>query len=326
MSTTGAAGTRDEDATVEWPVEWTPVEGTRDGVLARIEYGAMRAATWSLAHAPGFVRRPLVELLCRFARRFDRQHADAARVFLRQALGELSRAELEARVLQAYRHLFRVSIESERWSREVTDENWRERLELDLSPEFEALRGKGALVICPHVGDWEAGVSFMPRLGFRPFYAVARPPKNRPLSRHLQRTRESRGIRTLPRRGAMKYAGEVVGGGGCLGLLIDQRARNRAVLVPFFGRPAPCDRSAGVLIKRLRVPIAIGAVYHTDRPFHYRLVGHTVISPEEVSGLSVEEIIARLNAELEERILEAPEQYFWLHDRYRGAPEAGAGE
>ena len=103
--------------------------------------------------------------------------------------------------------------------------------------------------------------------------------------------------------------------------MIDQRTRKRGVLAPFFGRPALCDRSAGVLLKRLRVPITVGAVYLTGNPYHVRVDAQTVLEPEELAGQSVEEIITRINAELEALILKEPDQYFWLHDRYRGAPE-----
>ncbi|MFM7280995.1 MAG: hypothetical protein ACKO32_04355, partial [Planctomycetia bacterium] len=45
--------------------------------------------------------------------------------------------------------------------------------------------------------------------------------------------------------------------------------------------------------------------------------------PEELTGASPEAVAARINAELERLILACPDQYFWLHDRYRGAPREG---
>jgi KDO2-lipid IV(A) lauroyltransferase len=309
-----------------WPVPWIPVEGTRGGMLAWLEYIAMRSATRCAARLPEFLLTPLIGGFARLAKLVDRRHSQAARGFIRQALGkDMDEAELEERVLQAYRHLIGITIRAEGWSRRVSLENWREHCTIDVSPEFLALTEKGSILICPHVGDWEAGVGFLPLMGFNPLYAIARPPKNLPLSRYLQRTREARGFRVLPRRGGIQLASEVVGGGGTLCLLIDQRARDRGVLVPFFGRAALCDRSAGVLLKRLGVPIAVGAIYLTDKPYHFRVSAHTVLHPEDYAGHSVEQIIERINRELEERILEAPEQYFWLHERYRGAPEPEEG-
>jgi lauroyl/myristoyl acyltransferase len=46
-----------------------------------------------------------------------------------------------------------------------------------------------------------------------------------------------------------------------------------------------------------------------------------VLQPRDFAGASPEEIATRINASLERLILARPEQYFWLHDRYRGADE-----
>lgn len=307
---------------LDWPVPWTPVEGTRGGPVAWVEYLALRGATGFAARLPELLLRPTIEVLARLARLVDKKHTSDARKFIRQALGDkLSEAELDEAALQAYRHLIGITIRSEAWHRKISDSNWREHLTLELSPEFEALRGKGAIMITPHLGDWEVAGAFLQKLGHHPVYAIAKPPKNRPLSRHLQRTREGRGMRVLPRRGGIQHAAKVVEAGGKLCLLIDQRGRGRNILAPFFGRPALCDRSAGVLLKRLKVPIVIGAVFLADRPDHYRMHAQTVFDPADFANQSVEEIITRINGELEKLILQAPEQYFWLHDRYRGAPE-----
>jgi KDO2-lipid IV(A) lauroyltransferase len=118
----------------------------------------------------------------------------------------------------------------------------------------------------------------------------------------------------------MKDVQHILEAGGSVAMLLDQRARKRAVVAPFFGRPAACDRSAGVLIKRLKKPVILGACYRSATPWRWRAVIPTVLRPEDTAGASAEEIAARVNAELEALIRRAPDQYFWLHDRFRGAP------
>ena len=128
------------------------------------------------------------------------------------------------------------------------------------------------MLVTGHIGDWEAGVGALPWLGVSPVYAIAKPPRNRPLSILVQREREKRGVRLLPRKGAMRDAPKVLRAGGAIGMLLDQRARQRPILAPFFGRPARCDRTAGVLLKRLRAPVLICACYRAEEPLRYRLV------------------------------------------------------
>ncbi|MDG2143593.1 MAG: lysophospholipid acyltransferase family protein [Planctomycetota bacterium] len=156
-------------------------------------------------------------------------------------------------------------------------------------------------------------------VGFRPLYAISKPPSNYPLSVEFQRLRESWGMRLLPRRGAMQFAPKVIQGKATLGMLLDQRARKRPVMVPFFGREARCDRSAGVLLRRLRCPVVFIAAFKQPEDLRWRFYAGKVIHPEDVAGKSPEQVAGMVNTELEALILQHPEQNFWLHDRYRGA-------
>ena len=92
------------------------------------------------------------------------------------------------------------------------------------------------------------------------------------------------------------------------------------MLAPFFGRMVPCERSAAALVKRMAVPVVIGACYLTDEPFRYRGKIARVLWPEELADLSEVEVVTAINAAVEPLILAAPDQVFWLHDRFRDAP------
>lgn len=306
----------------DWPAPRRAVLGTRGGPLAWIEYALARSTLGSLSRLPLGLRRPIVGALARAAKAVDRRRSDAARVFLRQALrADMPAPELERRVLQAWRHFFDITLDSAAVPRRIPPARMLDHVEVSMCEDAEDIveAKRGCVLATAHVGDWETGAGVLPWIGFDPFYGVSKAPRNRPLSVHLQKLRECRGLRTLPRRGAMRDAPAVVQGGGMLALILDQRARKRPVMAPFFGRPARCDRSAAVLMKRLRAPIVFGACYRTETPWRWRFDFPTVLWPKDFDGQSVEAITARVNRELERLILAAPEQYFWLHDRYRGA-------
>ena len=298
--------------------------GTRSGVGAWIESCFVRGLMGGLSRLPRGLQEGLVSGAAHLAARLDRRHSDAARSFLRQALGcaDFER-EGERRVVQAYRHLFQVSLDAEAFERHVPQESLLDHYEVRACEGYEELvrSGKGGIMVTGHMGEWEAGSAVMPHVGMKPAYVVSRPPKNRYLSEHMLRVRERRGLTIMPRRGGMKQVGAILESGGWIAMLLDQRPSGKHVLAPFFGRPAPSERSAAVLMKRMGVPLVIGANFGTGRPFQYELVLSRVVYPEELSELSVEELVALINRELELLILSRPEQYFWLHDRYRGAPE-----
>jgi KDO2-lipid IV(A) lauroyltransferase len=319
-SACGVDGARKDDG---WPIPWQPVWGTDRSIKARAEWFFFLILIGCVGRAPGWIVRPAVEVLARVAKLVDRRHSRAARVYLRQALGVLPRRELERRVLQAFRHLFQIIADAHRFGRIYPGEKAVERFDVHwTAPARAALEARrGCLLVTGHIGNWEAAMTIAPWLGFSPLYVVTRPPRNLWISRAVQAEREARCVRLLPRRGAMALAPAILRDGGALGLLLDQRARGRALLAPFFGRPARCDRSAGVLMKRLRVPAIVAACFETNDPMRYRVEFYDVLQPDEIRSADVEAITTRINRAFERMILDQPEQYFWLHDRYKDTPE-----
>lgn len=294
--------------------------GVRSGPLAWVEYALVRGVLGIVTRLPWSWQLAIAGGLARLARRLARRHSDAARSFLRQALGcARSETDLEERVLQAWRHFFTVTLEGAALARRIPRERMGEHFVVERCEGLdEALAHGGGLLCCPHLGSWESAAVALPHLGFAPAWAVARPPRNRPLSAWFLRVRRAWGVGILPRRGGIQAAVRLLRAGAWVALLPDQRPLGRHVVAPFFGRPAPCERGVAALVQRLRVPVVVGACYRTERPFHYRVRLARVFGPDELADLPPEEILARINAEMEALILAAPEQYFWLHDRYRG--------
>jgi KDO2-lipid IV(A) lauroyltransferase len=313
-----------------WPVPWQPVWGESDGLASRAGALAVRAALAGAIHLPPAALEGLVASLAAVGHRFGPERARAARVFLRQALGELPEPEVARLTRAAWRQLLRVGVDTERLFLRFTPEEAQRRFEIETSPEARAVfaAARGCLIVSPHLGNWEAPLMVLPRLGLAPVYGIAKPPKNRFLSQMLQASRERRGVRILSRKGAMEAAPAILKAGGTLAMVIDQRTSGRALLVPFFGRLARCERAPAVLLKRQKVPIVLASCLEADRPLTYRLRFGEVLSPEEWRRAEVEEIVLRVNQGFERLIRAAPEQYVWIHDRYRDTPltlDPGAG-
>jgi KDO2-lipid IV(A) lauroyltransferase len=308
-----------------WPVPRTAVLGTRSGFVAEAELVAYRALTATLARLPQSAQRAVIDATARLARRFDKRHSDAARSFLRQAFGPtMGEAELGERVLQAWRHLLLVTISSAALPRRVPIASIRDHYDVRMTDDVRRVLAQkgGCVLITAHVGNWEAGGAILPWLGFDPLYAISKPPRNRPFSVFAQREREARGLRLLPRRGSMRYASAIVEAGGTLVMMLDQRARTKPVFAPLFGRLARCDRSAGVLLRRLGCPVVFAASYLTARPYHYEVVFPAVLWPDDVANQTPEQIARAVNVQIEGMIRAHPDQYLWLHDRYLGSPSA----
>ena len=112
---------------------------------------------------------------------------------------------------------------------------------------------------------------------------------------------------------------------GGVGLqVVDQNQRLRGVFAPFFGRIASCERAAVSLALRRGYPIVVGAALRRGCGFRFDLVAAEPFSPQKTGDKQRDllQAVSEVNRRLEQLIRRAPEQYLWIHDRYRTQPEA----
>ena len=148
--------------------------------------------------------------------------------------------------------------------------------------------------------------------------AVFRPP-NDPASRRLveEIRRETMGGLEASRPGAVFALRKVLDGGGHLGMLIDQHF-SRGLAVPFFGRTALTNPVLGMMARQYDCPV------HGSRVI--RLPGHRfrieltppLDLPRDPDGrVNVEGAMAAMTAVVESWVREYPEQWLWMHRRWR---------
>ena len=308
-------------AETAYPIEHAEVRGDDRSPRAYLVYLLVRGLELALGRLPRPILERLLGGLARIATRLDRRHTQAAEAYIRAAYPEASRAQVRSLMLGAWRHFARVGLTAPRL-RELLGKPLGDFFEVHVSPEARAVieSREGCVLASAHVGNWEAIGSACQALGIVPVYGIGKAPRNDYLSRHMQRIREACGGRMLPRKGAMKGAPAVIRAGGSVMMLLDHRARHKPVWANLFGRPAGCDRSAGVLLRRIGAPILFFGCYEQASGARFRLDLGTVLRPSDLAGLAPEQIARRINAELEHLILAQPDQFFWLHDRYKDAP------
>jgi KDO2-lipid IV(A) lauroyltransferase len=179
----------------------------------------------------------------------------------------------------------------------------------------------GALVVTAHLGNWEL-LSLGGRLTGLAFATVVRPLDVGFLDRFAERLRASAGIERIDKRHAARAILDALRGGRVVGVLLDQNAtRAEGVFVPFFGRPASTSRGLALLALRAGVPI-LPVFIHREPDGHHRIVIEAPIQAS-TSG-SVEAAVTQVTAECAARIEAAirrwPDQWLWLHRRWRTRP------
>lgn len=186
-------------------------------------------------------------------------------------------------------------------------------------------RGRGLVMVSGHVGHWELLARRLVRGGI-PCASVARSGTNPVLHALLSRFRAESGFDVLLRDdpGTARAIIRCLRKGMLLGLLIDQDTDVQGAFVPFFGRPAWTPRAAGDLALRFEAPVA---VIWSRRRGPAPGDGHeldVVEVPYDLQATDREaesvRITAACTAHLEAAIRARPEEWVWMHERWKTRP------
>ena len=171
-------------------------------------------------------------------------------------------------------------------------------------------RPGGAIVVTAHIGNWEAIRAAAMWMG-RECGIIYRPFNNRYLDRYIRRLAEAGGRPILQKRGGLHRFHSRVRRGGAMMVLVDQR-NSGAPFLDFLGRPAETALAAAELAVGAGAAL-IPAVARRDlaaRRFR-------VTFGEPISDADPAAMMQRVNDRLSAWIEETPEQWFWVHRRWR---------
>jgi KDO2-lipid IV(A) lauroyltransferase len=129
-------------------------------------------------------------------------------------------------------------------------------------------------------------------------------------------------MRIITKWGATPILQDVLRSGGRVAFIADQNAGDQGLFVPFFGRLASSYKSIGLLAMRYQVPTAAGVAPRLEGRFKYELTATDIIRPEDWADHPdpLFYITARFNRAMELMIRRTPEQYLWVHRRWKSRP------
>src|SRR5437868_6751491 len=178
--------------------------------------------------------------------------------------------------------------------------------------EFRA--GVPVALVLSHLGTWEMFAQLMPKfVGFVRNASVYQGLGNRFIDEHVRRTRSQAGLELFDRHNGFEPVIDLLRSGGGIGVLSDQHAGDHGVWTPFFGRLASTSPLAALLAKRTRAALIAAGVYTTGRA-RWRMV---FTERFDEKGASVAVLTSRINHVIEEQIRRAPEDWFWVHNRWK---------
>ncbi len=266
----------------------------------------------------------IARALARVAYRLDRRHRHVALENLRASFGPLyNDAQREQIVRGVYEHFFGILMEILQIPRKLHPETWRRYIQLrGHEPVLDRLLDGGPLVmVSGHFGNWEMAGYLFGVFGFPP-NSVARVLDNPHLDQFLKRFRERTGQRMIAKKGGYDEMHAVLNSGGVLAFLADQDAGRSGTFVDFFGRPASTHKAIALLAIEYQAPIVVGYARRVGPGFRYEVGCDEVIDPSQLQGTAddVALLTQRYTQSLERVVRLAPEQYFWLHRRWKSEP------
>jgi KDO2-lipid IV(A) lauroyltransferase len=182
--------------------------------------------------------------------------------------------------------------------------------------------GRPLLVLTGHFGNWEV-LSYITGLYGLRGGIVARRLDNPYVDRFVADFRRKTGLTLLDKTTDYLRILDILGGGGGLGMVGDQDAGQRGMYVDFLGRPASTYKSISLLSLEYAAPILVLGAARVSHPMQYRIYVEDVILPEDFADQpdAPRAITKRYTDSLERMVRRHPEQYFWLHRRWKHQPK-----
>ncbi|HZA38617.1 MAG TPA: glycosyltransferase family 9 protein, partial [Candidatus Baltobacteraceae bacterium] len=178
----------------------------------------------------------------------------------------------------------------------------------------ELRAGRPIVFVLSHLGNWELQAQMFPvMIGYVRNSTIFQPLGNRYIDKHVRTLRGRAGVELFDRREGFQKAIQLLRGGGAIGILSDQHSGDLGLWVPFFNKLASTSPLPGLLAKRTGAAL-LGTAIYTDGLARWRMVFTESIG---ALGDSIEALTAKANELIAAQIRRAPEDWFWVHNRWK---------
>ncbi len=287
----------------------------------RLEYSGVQALIWlagrmSLPAAQRWGRAlgTLAFHLVRIRRRVTEEN-------LARAFPEKSRREIRRLAAATYRQFGMMLMETVRLLC-MTPEEVMAAIEVDDRTPFDRARaaGRGAVLLTAHMGNWEYLGVWISNQGYPASY-IFQEQANPYVDELIRRFRSRMGMDVIPRGKALRGFLQALRRGHFVAAVADQDAGKNGIFIDFMGNPASTTAGPAKFVLKTGAEIIFGVAY---RDANHRLHAHIETLDVDVSGLDEEQavraIMEKYTRTLEKWIRRYPDQWFWMHRRWKTPP------
>lgn len=282
----------------------------------------LKAVSFILGHIPRLIAYGLGGLLGLLACRILKRHRRTALENLERAFGEsLTRSERERLVRRLFKNLGVMFFEFNRMA-------WLKREELDRFVEFKGLekiekalqKGKGVILLTAHYGNWELLHAALGHKGYTLELVVRR--LDSPLFEKFVRwVRTRSGINIVYKIKAMLPLVRRLNSNAVAMILADQNTiREEGFFVDFFGVPASTNKGPALLARKTGAPVLPVFIVRDGLKHRVEVWDEIELADTGDKNRDAEENSAAFTKAVEKAIRLHPDQWFWVHRRWKTRP------
>jgi len=255
----------------------------------------------------------------------DRRHRNIAIRHLRLSFPDWPEPKVRTVARDSMRSMVHLALEFILTPRVVTPETWRRNTILTNQAENIRLlteRKAGIVYVAGHFGNWERVGYTMAILGFDGF-AVARPLDNPHLNKYVMGIRQRMGLTILDKKGATARMDDILSARRYVSFIADQDAGRKGMFVDFFGRPASTNKAPALVAIRYELPVVVGYGRRLNNRYGFEIGIERIIHPHEWQEQDdpARWVTQQYTKALEQAIRRNPEQYLWVHRRWKHRPK-----
>jgi Kdo2-lipid IVA lauroyltransferase/acyltransferase len=289
---------------------------------ARLEYLAILGVASLFRRLPISISRAIAVGVGILASRILKLRRKVCASNLLQAFPALTASEIEVRYHAIWKHFALVGAELARvpGMSLAQFDRYVDGQEIEKLREIAA-RGKGAIFVSGHLGNWEWLGAMTARAGLPITYVIA-PQTNKLVEDWINDMRAAAGIEIISRRDAIRGTLQALKRGRIVAMLCDQDAGDPGVFVPFFGALASTPRGPALFHIKTGAPLVFGACCR-QADGRYKMAFEEISLPPLSGDRERDEftIMSLVTKRLEDEIRSYPDQYLWLHRRWKTKPK-----
>jgi Kdo2-lipid IVA lauroyltransferase/acyltransferase len=284
--------------------------------------GLISTLFWMIGCIPASIADSLARAGAGLWFRIDKKHRNIAIQNLTRAFGhEKSPEQIQVLAAKSFYNILRIPFEIG-WSDRLTlPELYRHAEIFGLHHVQAALaKGKGVLGLTAHIGNWELLPSVAPMAGFSADI-IYRPLDFFPLDAFFLRLRTRFGAGLIPNTHAMRKILRQLKHGHFVAMLMDQNVDwYEGVFVEFFNHRACTNKGFALLALKTGAPVVPIFMVRNQRRFIIEFCPELELVQTGDRTHDVEANTLRYNQAIESMIRRYPDQWFWVHQRWKTRP------